>query len=134
MFNKVHVFRIKPEKELLHEVLKYCSDNGITSGVIIGIIGSLSKATLNYLVDLPGKFNSIKYTGLLEIVCAQGSVALSDRGPIVHIHLQISNENVCHGGHLASANVFTTAEVTLGELDYQLFRKLDSYTGLFELQ
>ena len=134
MFKKVHVFRIKPDQELLSEISKYCSDNNITSGVIIGIIGSLNNATLNYLVDLPGKFKGIDYSGPLEIVCAQGSIALVETALIVHIHIQIASENTCQGGHLASANVLSTAEVTLGELDYQLFRKQDSYTGLYELQ
>ena len=133
MFKKVHVFRIKPGKELLSKIADYCGEHSISSGVIIGIIGSVEKAQLNFLTGLPGKYESVHYPGPLEIVCAQGSVALKEGSPIIHIHIQLSRQDICHGGHLAEATVFSTAEVTVGELDYQLQRQLDSYTGLNEL-
>ena len=133
MFKKVHVFRVKPGQELLGEIVRYCNEHGIFSGVIIGIIGSVESVRLNFLMELPGKYNSVDYSGPLEIVCAHGSVALKDDAPVTHIHIQLSGQDVCRGGHLAEATVFSTAEVTIGELDYQLHRQPDSYTGLSEL-
>ncbi len=133
MFKKIHVFRVKPGQELLDSITGYCLKSGISSAIIIGIIGSLENATLDFLKALPGKYQGVDYGGPLEIVCAQGSVALKDNKPIVHIHIQLSTENNCCGGHLARAIVFSTAEVSLGELDYQLVRRLDDYTGLNEL-
>jgi predicted DNA-binding protein with PD1-like motif len=133
LFRRVHVLRVKPEQELLTEVTRFCHENGIASAVIIGIIGSVGKARLNYLMSLPGKYESVDYTGPLEIVCAQGSVALNEENLIVHIHISLSKQGLCQGGHLAKAVVFSTAEVVIGELDYQLYRELDDYTGLNEL-
>ena len=133
MFTKIHVLRVKPKQELFTEVTHYCQENGIVSAVIMGIIGSVEKAKLNYLINLPGKYESVDYTGPLEIVCAQGSVSLKDEQLIVHIHINLSKQGFCQGGHLAEAVVFSTAEVVIGELDYQLRRALDDYTGLNEL-
>ena len=133
MFKKIHVFRVKPGQELLDSISRYCQDNSISSGVIIGIIGSVENAKLNFLKALPGKYDSVDFNGPLEIVCAQGSIALKNDTLIVHIHIQLSGEDICSGGHLAGATIFSTAEVTLGELDYQLRRQIDSYTGLNEL-
>lgn len=133
MFKKVHVFRVKPGQELLSTVAHYCREHAISSGVIVGIIGSVERARLNFLTGLPGKYEGVDYPGPLEIVCAQGSVALKDDSPIIHIHIQLSGQDICRGGHLAEATVFSTAEVVIGELDYQLRRHLDSYTGLNEL-
>ena len=133
LFKKVHVFRVKPGQELLGQIARYCREHNISSGVIIGIIGSVKSARLNFLMQLPGKYDSVDYLGPLEIVCAQGSVALKDDSPIIHIHIQLSRQDTCRGGHLAEATVFSTAEVTIGELDYQLRRQTDSYTGLNEL-
>jgi hypothetical protein len=133
LFKKVHVFRVKPEQELLGEIARYCREHNISSGVIIGIIGSVKSARLNFLMQLPGKYDSVDYAGPLEIVCAQGSVAVKDDSPVLHIHIQLSGQDTCRGGHLAEATVFSTAEVTIGELDYQLRRQTDSYTGLNEL-
>ena len=134
MFKKIHVFRVKPKHELASEITNYCRQNGILSGVVIGIIGSVSNAKLNFLKELPGKYETKEFKGPLEIVCAQGSVALKDAELIIHIHIQLSGTDGCYGGHLVEAEVFSTAEVTIGELDYQLYRRIDDYTGLNELQ
>ena len=133
MLKKVHVFRAKPGQELLGEIARYCRDYSITSAIIIGIIGSVEHARLNFLMELPGRYDSVEYPGPLEIVCAQGSVALKGDDQIVHIHIQLSDQGGCRGGHLAEATVFSTAEVVIGELDHQLHRELDGYTGLNEL-
>lgn len=134
MFKKIHVFRVKPGQELLSEITKYCRQTGITSGIIVGVIGSASEAKLNYLQELPGKYETHTYKGPLEIVAAQGSIALKDKEIIVHIHIQISHESGCFGGHLAEVKIFSTAEVVIGELTAQLSRYADNYTGLNELQ
>ena len=133
MFKQVYVFRVKPRQELLTEIVRYCQEHDISSGVVIGIIGSVERVRLNFLMGLPGKYDSVDYPGPLEIVCAQGSVALKNDDPVIHIHIQLSGQDICRGGHLAEAMVFSTAEVTIGELDYQLRRQSDSYTGLNEL-
>ena len=134
MFAKIHVFRIKPGQELLNEITRYCQEHEIHSGVVIGLIGSVESAKLNFLKALPGQYETEEYAGPLEIVCAQGSVALKNEDLIVHIHIQLSNQESCWGGHLVEAKVFSTAEVVIGELDYQLYRYSDEYTGLNELQ
>jgi predicted DNA-binding protein with PD1-like motif len=133
LFKKIHVFRVKPGQELLNGIARYCQEREIFSGVVLGIIGSVENAQLNFLKALPGKYDSVDYHGPLEIVCAQGSIAIKDDVPIIHIHIQLSAHDICSGGHLAQATVFSTAEVTIGTLDYQLRRQTDSYTGLNEL-
>ena len=134
MFKKIHVFRVRPRQELASEIVRYCQQNGVSSGVVIGIIGSAESARLNFLRELPGKYETKEYGGPLEIVGAQGSVALKDGELIVHVHIQLSSADGCQGGHLVEAVVFSTAEVTIGELDYQLYRYADDYTGLNELR
>ena len=134
LFKKVHVFRVKPHQELASEIARYCRQNGISSGVVIGIIGSVESARLNFLRELPGKYETKEYKGPLEIVCAQGSVALKDDELLTHVHIQLFSPEECRGGHLVEAKVFSTAEVVIAELDYQLRRYLDPYTGLNELQ
>jgi predicted DNA-binding protein with PD1-like motif len=133
LFKSIYVFRVKPKQELLTEITRYCQEYSITSGVIIGIIGSVEKAKLNYLAALPGKYESVNYSCPLEIVCGQGSIALKDNSLVVHVHIQLSDQKTCYGGHLAEATIFSTAEVTIGELDYQLRRQIDNFTGLAEL-
>ncbi len=133
MLKKIHVFRIKPGLELLTEIGKYCQKHNVYSGIVLGIIGSLNNASLAYIKELPGKYETYNYQGPLEIVAAQGSIALKNDSTILHIHIHIASPDGCYGGHLNAANVFSTAEVSIGELDFQLTREEDSYTGLNEL-
>jgi hypothetical protein len=114
-----------PGQELLTEIIAYCKKNNVTSGVIFGIIGSVTKVKLNFLLKLPGEYKTIEYLGPMEIICSQGTVALKDNTPLLHIHMQLSSEEISRGGHVA--------EVTIGELDSPLYRTLDKYTGLNEL-
>lgn len=134
MFKGIQVFRVKPKQELSSEIVRYCTREGVTSGVVVGIIGSVESAKLNYLKELPGMYETVEYHGPLEIVCAQGSVAVKDGETILHVHIQLATRDGCHGGHLVEATVFSTAEVVIGELEQQLRRYADSYTGLNELQ
>lgn len=132
--NETYVFRVKPQQELVDSIQQYCKSNGITSGVIIGIIGSLKSAKLGFLKELPGKYITLDFDGPLEIVAAQGTVAIYEDELVIHIHILISDENRAVGGHLTEAQVFSTAEVVITKLDEQLERRLDDYTGLKELQ
>jgi len=47
LFKKVHVFRVKPDRELPDAIADYCRRNNVPSGVVLGIIGSLKNARLN---------------------------------------------------------------------------------------
>jgi predicted DNA-binding protein with PD1-like motif len=76
MFKQIHTFRVNPKQELFGAIMQYCRENNITSGIVLGIIGSIENARLNFIAQLPGKYEGLDYTGPLEIVCAQGSIAL----------------------------------------------------------
>ena len=66
MFTRMHVFRVKPKQELSGEIMRYCTREGVTSGVVVGIIGSVEDARLNYLKQLPGMYETVEYHGPLE--------------------------------------------------------------------
>ncbi len=116
--SKFHVFRIKPDQEVIAGILDYCQQNKITSAIIAGIIGSANSAKLNFLQKMPGKYNTHELRGPLEIIAAQGTVAVKEGQTLMHIHAQLANENACYGGHLVEAKVFSTAEVMLQTLDF----------------
>ncbi len=132
--NQIHVFRVRPDEELVRSITQYCESKHITSAVVTGIIGSLRSVKLGFLKDLPGKYKTEDFQGPVEIVCAQGTVAIYQGEFALHIHILVSDENRAVGGHLTSARVFSTAEVALAELDRQIKRRFDDYTGLKELE
>jgi len=135
---KTHLFRVKPNEELLKSIKTFCEKNKIRSGVITQLIGSFSSVKLNFLKSLPGNYITKEFRnshGPLEIVAGQGTVAtMADTGELVlHIHILVSDENKAIGGHLTEGIIFSTAEVFIQELDYPVKREMDEYTGLKEL-
>jgi len=46
MFKKIHIIRIKPDQELLQEILAYCEKKKITSAVILFLLGKIPKSFL----------------------------------------------------------------------------------------
>ncbi len=140
MFKKIHVFRIKPGSNLMGSLKEFCLKNEINSAVLLGMIGSLEEVELAFLKELPGKYIKKTFCGPLELVSSQGTVgsviksskeAAGERW--LHIHIVASNEKETVSGHLVEGKIFTTAEVVLGELDYQIERYHDEDTGLKEL-
>jgi len=134
MFKKIHIFRIKPNQEILQEILNFCKKKKITSGVILSLLGSLKSVNLGILKKLPGKFIAKKIKGPLEIGCGTGTVATKNGKIILHIHVVVSDENRAVAGHLAGGKVFSTAEVVIGEIEEQLERYQDRFSGLNELK
>ncbi|MBI5347551.1 MAG: DNA-binding protein [Candidatus Aenigmarchaeota archaeon] len=135
MYKKMHIFRIRPEQDLLKGIGNFCEKNKIRSAVVLQIIGSLETAQLGFLKKLPGKYITKEYKGPLEIVCAQGTIATKGDEVIPHIHMMVSTEKGAIGGHLSlGCTVFSTAEVVIGELWTQVEREKDNHTGLNELK
>jgi len=133
MYKKVHVFRVKPQQELMSEIKNYCQQKGILSGVIIGIIGSVKNAKLGITLQDKFGYEWHDYTAPLSIISAQGTIAVFNNDLVFHIHLALSGKTDNVAGHLAEAEIWTTAEVIIGELDYQLYREAIEDSGLSAL-
>lgn len=133
-FKKIHTIRIKPDQRIPDEILKYCQAEKITSAVILSMLGSLRSIELGFLKKLPGKFITKKFKGPLEIISGTGTIATKENETIIHIHMEISDEKRAIGGHLISGVIFSTAEIIIAELDFQIERYKDNFTGLNELK
>ncbi len=137
MFKKIYVLRVKPGQELINEISAYCQQNNISSGIIIGIIGAVKNASMGIPFEAAhDKYERTQknYNQLLSIVSGQGTIALMNGDLVLHIHVTLSGDAVSTGGHLFKATIWSTAEVTIGELDYQLRRRLNPQFGFSELQ
>ena len=134
---KYHVFRLKPDEEIVAGIRRYIEERNIKSGLVLGIIGSLNEVELSFLKSVPGNYITVKYRGPLEIVSAQGNIGMDeDNSPIAHIHMVVSNEFTAVGGHLTSGRIFTTAEVAILEFEGEVSirRKHDEWSGLKEME
>ena len=126
---KTYAIRLTPGQDLKQELKRFTEKEQIQAGVILTVVGSLTRANLR----LAGKPASTVIENDLEIVSCTGT--LCQEG--LHIHMSISDpEGQTFGGHVSDGCIVrTTAEIVIGELtDYIFSREMDEETGYPELQ
>lgn len=125
---RTHAIRLSPGADLMQALVKATADFSLRAGCILTCVGSLQVASLR-LANRPG---ATIYHGKYEIVSLVGT--LCPDGP--HVHISISDgQGVTIGGHLLEGcQVYTTAEIVLGELEDSTFtREFDPQSGYEEL-
>ena len=138
MFKSVNLLRLNRGQEVLSELTSYCEKKGITSALILGIIGSLEKVKFG-TAPKDGKWgwDFDEFEGHLSILSGQGSLSVHEGEKIFHIHMcAIDPQKPGYhiGGHLEEGIVWATVEIYIGELSYQLEREVDSESGLTALR
>jgi uncharacterized protein len=120
------VKRLIPGQDLKRSLEEIRDENGLKSGVIICMVGSLDNAVLR-MADETKKL--IK--GPLEIVSATGTIATNG----VHVHLAVADaEGKLTGGHLMDGSlVQTTIELCILSPKMVFERVFDPETGYNEL-
>ncbi|TMS12645.1 Bifunctional protein GlmU [Larimichthys crocea] len=129
---QVHAIRVGPGQELLGSLQAFVEERHLRAPFIITCVGSVTKATLrlanatatntNEVIHLDGRFEIVSLVGTLN--------------PDAHLHISLSDiEGKTIGGHvLGGLEVFTTAEVVIGEaVDLKFTREMDVRTGFPEL-
>jgi predicted DNA-binding protein with PD1-like motif len=138
MFKSVNLLRLKHGQEVLTELDRYCQQKGISSAIILGIIGSLERVKFG-TAPKDGKWgwDYDEYEGHLSILSGQGSLSVYQGEKIFHIHMCLLDPlkpGELIGGHLEEGITWATVEIYIGELPYQLEREFDPEVGLTELR
>jgi predicted DNA-binding protein with PD1-like motif len=134
MLKKVHALRVKPDQKIIDEITRYCQQKSISSGVVIGIIGSVKSIRLGTPPGTKFGWEYQDHTGPFSLASGQGTIALLDDKLIVHIHVVISRPEVTLSGHIFEAETYSTTEIIIGELDYQLYRDHDPDVSIGQLR
>lgn len=125
---KVFAFRVKPGQDLRRELLAFAERHALVAPMVLTCVGSLQQLVLRFA----GQTDATVRIGRFEIVSLVGCVD----PPRGHLHLSAADESgVVVGGHLMDGcEVYTTAEVVVGELPGVRFRReLDPTYGYREL-
>ncbi|XP_041815337.1 bifunctional protein GlmU-like [Chelmon rostratus] len=129
---RVHAVRFSPGQELLGSLQAFVEERGLRAPFIITCVGSVTKASLRLANATATNTNEVIHlSGRFEIVSLVGTL-----NPDAHLHICLSDvEGRTVGGHvLGGLEVFTTAEVVVGEaVDLHFTREMDERTGFPEL-
>ncbi|XP_056437789.1 bifunctional protein GlmU-like [Gadus chalcogrammus] len=129
---RVHAVRFGPGQELLGGLQAFVEERGLRAPFVLTCVGSVTKATLRLANASAENTNEVlQLNERFEIVSLVGTL-----NPPAHLHVCLADRaGRTVGGHvLGGLEVFTTAEVVLGEAPGLLFdRQMDPATGFPEL-
>jgi len=126
---KVFALRLHPGQDLKHELDAFARNNHLQAGFVITCVGSLRKVAIRPANQKEPLLREAKY----EIVSLVGT--FSPDGS--HLHIALSDSTgATIGGHLLEGNeIYTTAEIVLGEAHQLKFsREIDPETTFKELK
>ena len=137
------IARILPGTDLISGIEKTCTDHAITTGAIVSAIGTLTHATVVYVVPVQSTPLGVAYVppkrieGPLELLSGQGTIGQTrDNRLSIHLHGSVSAPDMkIYGGHLLVGGnpVLATAEVWIQEsIGVTMLREKDPETE-FEL-
>lgn len=113
----VYALRLHPGQDLKHELDAFAKAQHLQAGFVITCVGSLRKVALRPANQKEPLLREEKY----EIVSLVGT--LSPDGSHLHISLSDS-KGATIGGHLLEGNeIYTTAEIVIGEAEHIQFRR-----------
>ncbi|XP_072265600.1 bifunctional protein GlmU-like [Pyxicephalus adspersus] len=128
----VYALRLGPGEEIVTSLFKFVQEKELRAPFVITCVGSVTKATLRLAnADAVNRNEIINLNEKLEIVSLVGTL-----NEYAHLHISLSDKDgKTIGGHaMGDLEVFTTAEIVIGELsDLQFTREMDERTGFPEL-
>jgi predicted DNA-binding protein with PD1-like motif len=107
---RIHVFRLRPGDDLLGSIRAYVNANHIQAAVLLSAVGSLTQASIRYANQPEAHI----HTGHFEIVSITGTI--EEGGEHVHLSIATGQGNMFGGHVMTGCKIYTTGEVTLGEI------------------
>ena len=135
MENRTFLIRLEKGEPINSSIRKLCEKLGIKNAYFSGI-GSVENPTLaHYRVDSK-RYKEKEMDGIFEVTGLVGNVAVFEGNPLVHSHINISDDEMrAIGGHLVEGTVSATLEIVLQDLGGERTKKHSEEIGLklFEL-
>ncbi|XP_074844538.1 bifunctional protein GlmU-like isoform X1 [Carettochelys insculpta] len=128
----VYAIRLGPGEDIVTSLLNIVEDKKLKAPFVMTCVGSITKATLRLANDTTSNANKIIHLNeRFEIVSLVGTL---NKAPHLHICLSDKGGKTVGGHVISDLQVFTTAEIVIGECTgLQFTREMDDRTGFPEL-
>lgn len=121
---------IKKGQPLIETLTQCLTDAHVESASFHGL-GALKDPTIAYYDLVHKKFVDKKFIGIYELVSLNGNLTNTQDQKTLHIHVGLGDEEYhMLAGHLKSAEVGVTAEISVTPYTGKIERKYDIETGL----
>jgi len=121
-----YILKIEKGEELIRALTVFCEENGVSSGSVSGI-GGTDDVVIKYYDLEKEAYCSKCFSGKnYEIISLTGNISLVQGKPFAHLHVALGDSDYhVLGGHLESAVIDITWEITIHMTDDVLNRKFD---------
>lgn len=128
-----YILRLDPGEEIIDSLKRFCSENKIESGRVMGI-GAIRQTRIGY-INLESKdYIFREFIGDYELTSLMGNISIVDGDVFIHLHITATNTDFnMIGGHLDFAIVSATAEIFIDVYNERFARIFDPDTGLRKL-
>lgn len=127
---KPFILALKMGEDLFESILRCAKDAKLRSASISGL-GALDDVTVAYYHLDTKTYQTKLFKGMYELISLHGNVAMLDGQPFIHIHAALGQADYqVVGGHIMSATVGPSAEITIIPLAETINRAYDEQTGL----
>jgi predicted DNA-binding protein with PD1-like motif len=124
------LIRLVHGDDLLEGLKSALADEGVTSGVLLGGVGMLSQARLGYYAG-DGEYDTFDVGEEVELCAVNGNISTFEGDYVIHMHVTAGRrDGSAVAGHLVSAKVHMTNELTVMVSETGMVRKVDEETGL----
>ena len=129
-YGDVYVLRLEIGDEIITQLTKFCIELEIESGKVNGI-GVVRNAIISYFDLASMEYLHREIIGNMEMTSLMGNISLMEGEPFPHLHITLADENFqLFGGHLTSAEIGVTGELTVEPFVGVLERKISQENGL----
>ncbi|MFZ2314151.1 MAG: PPC domain-containing DNA-binding protein [Gammaproteobacteria bacterium] len=127
---KPFILALKMGEDLFAGILRCAEEADLKSASISGL-GALDDVTVAYYNLNTKSYQTKLFAGMYELISLHGNITKLDGKHFIHIHAALGTEeyNVV-GGHIMSATVGPSAEITVVPLSNTINRAYDEQTGL----
>lgn len=126
-------FVVLERGEEVIETLRRFSEENDVHWATFHAIGAVEDVEIGYFDLETRSYIFEAEQGPFEVASLDGNISELNEEPLIHAHTVLSRcdgTNACIGGHLRSARVALTLEVSIWEVTQPLLRSPDEETGL----
>jgi predicted DNA-binding protein with PD1-like motif len=129
-FGSKYVVRLDRPEEVVGTLKKFCEEQGITLGWIMGI-GAVNKAKVGLFDTTSKEYYSGVLEGDFEITSLTGNISTMNGEVYLHLHINLADqEHQTYGGHLNEAYISATGEFVVEAIAGNVEREFSPEVGL----
>jgi predicted DNA-binding protein with PD1-like motif len=129
-FNNTFIVHVQKNEDVVTKLKELCKTEDIKVASVSGI-GAANLIEIGLFNTTTKEYKTKVLEGMYEITSLLGNVTTKDGEVYLHLHINVSDENInVFGGHLVKCVISATSEIVLSKIDGVVEREFNEEIGL----